>query len=110
MSKAGYIYVLELLDDCWYVGWSADTPTRIASHFLGSGAKWTQLHKPLRIEEVRPGDKHLETLITIALMCRYGWEKVRGGSYVNVEMSAPPACIATAQRYGDHPRGARKDE
>ena len=110
MSKPGFIYVLQLEDDCWYVGWSADLQTRIASHFLGSGAKWTQLHKPLRIEEVRPGDKQLETLMTIALMCRYGWAKVSGGSYVNVEMFAPRACIATAQRYVDHQRGATKDE
>ena len=109
MSKPGYIYVLALEDDCWYVGWSADTQTRIASHFLGSGAKWTQLHRPIRIEEVRLGDKHLETLITIAMMCRHGWEKVRGGSYVNVEMLAPPAAIQTAQRYVDNPRG-KKDE
>jgi len=109
-NKQGYIYVLACEGGYWYVGYSEDTQTRIASHFLGSGAKWTILHKPIRIEEVRPGDRHLETLITISLMCRYGWEKVRGGSYVNVEMSAPPACIATAQRYADKPRGGKREE
>ena len=110
MSKQGFIYVLSCEGGYWYVGYSEDTQTRIASHFLGSGAKWTQLHKPARIEEVRPGDRHLETLITISLMCRYGWEKVRGGSYVNVEMAGPPACIATAQRYVDKPRGRKEEE
>ena len=110
MSKPGYIYVLSCEGGFWYVGYSEDTPTRIASHLPGRGAKWTQLHRPVGVGEVRAGDRHLETLITISLMCRYGWEKVRGGSYVNVEMSGPPACIATAQRYVDKPRGKKEEE
>ena len=56
------------------------------------------------------GDKHPETLITISLMCRFGWEKVRGGSYVTVEMSGPPACIATALRYVERPRGKKEED
>jgi len=41
----------------------------------------------------------LETCMTVAMMCRYGWEKVRGGSYCNVEMNKAPACISKAQHY-----------
>ena len=33
--NAGYVYVLKLQDDCWYVGYSADPETRIASYFFG---------------------------------------------------------------------------
>ena len=107
MDKRGYIYILELEDGCFYVGFSEDTQTRVASHFLGSGAKWTKLHKPTRVVEVRPGDRHLETLVTIGMMCKHGFEKVRGGAYTNVEMNAPPACIATAKKYAENPRGRR---
>ena len=91
--------VLELEGGNWYVGWSADIQTRIASHFLGAGAKWAQVHKPLAVHSVRPGDTHLETLTAIALMATHGWEKVRGGSYCTVDMVKCPACIAKAIHY-----------
>ena len=99
MEKQGHVYVLELEGGCFYVGWSADIQTRIASHFLGSGARWTQLHKPVAVHSARPGDKHLETLTAIALMATHGWEKVRGGSYCIVDMPKPPACISKALHY-----------
>ena len=99
MEKQGHIYVLELQDSCIYVGWSNDVQTRIASHFCNGGSKWTQLHKPISVVSVRPGDTLLETCTTIALMCRYGYEKVRGGSYCNVEMLKAPACITKAQHF-----------
>ncbi len=47
----------------------------------------------------------LETCTTVAMMCRYGWERVRGGSYCTVEMSKPPACIAKAQHYATFKSG-----
>jgi len=106
MEKPGHVYVLELEGGHWYVGWSADIQTRIASHFLGAGAKWTQQFKPLAVHSVRPGDTLLETLTTIAMMCEKGWEKVRGGSYCHVEMPMKPRCIAKAMHYAAY----RKDE
>lgn len=98
----GHVYVLQLSHGCWYVGWSADIQTRIASHFLGAGAKWTQLHKPLAVYSVKPGDTLLETLTTIGMMCTHGWEKVRGGSYCTIEMTKPPACISKAMHYASY--------
>ena len=99
MDKEGFVYVLQLEGDNWYVGWSADLHTRIASHFLGAAAKWTKLHKPVMVHSVRPGNTTLENCITVQLMCQHGWEKVRGGSYTNVEMEKPPACISKAMHY-----------
>ena len=97
----GFVYVLACADLCWYVGYSADAniQTRIASHFLGAGSKWTQLHRPLSVISVQPGDTLLETCVTIALMCQHGWERVRGGSYCTIEMTKPPACINKATHY-----------
>ena len=51
---------------------------------------------------VKPGDTLLETCITISLMCKYGWERVRGGSYCNVEMQKAPACITKAMHYATY--------
>ena len=102
MEKQGHVYVLELEGGCFYVGWSADIQTRIASHFLGAGAKWTQLHKPIAVNSVRPGDTLLETLTTVALMCVHGYEKVRGGTYCHVEMPKPPACISKATHFASY--------
>ena len=98
MGKEGFVYV-QLEGDNWYVGWSADLHTRIASHFLGAAAKWNKLHKPIMVHSVRPGSTLLENCITVQLMCKHGWEKVRGGSYTNVEMEKPPACISKAMHY-----------
>ena len=99
MEKQGFVYILELEAHNWYVGFTQDLFVRIASHFLGAGAKWTQLHKPISVHMVRPGDTLLETCITIALMCKHGWEKVRGGSYTTVEMLKCPAAITKAMHY-----------
>ena len=99
MEKQGFVYILELEGGNWYVGWSADLHTRIASHFLGAGSKWTQLHRPVDVHSVKPGCTLPETCMTVAMMCRYGWERVRGGSYCTVDMTKPPACIAKAAHY-----------
>ena len=102
MEKQGYVYILELENHNWYIGFSQDIQTRLASHFLGAGSKWTQLHKPISVHTVKPGDTLLETCITISLMCKYGFEKVRGGSYCNVEMAKAPACITKANHYASY--------
>lgn len=104
-NKSGHVYVLELEGANWYVGWSQDINTRIASHFLGAGAKWTQLYKPIAVHSVRPGTPLLETAVTVAMMTQYGWERVRGGSFCNVEMTKPPACIGKAMHYASYKTG-----
>ena len=96
---SGVVYTLELQDACWYVGWTKDPATRIASHFLGAGSRWTLLHRPVAVTSVTIGDELMENLTTIALMCKHGWENVRGGNYCAVNMLAPPACIRTAMHY-----------
>lgn len=103
----GFVYVLELEQSKWYVGFSRDTQTRIASHFLGCGALWTQKYKPLRVTEVRPGDEHLENLVTVALMCQHGSQNVRGGDYCAVDdANRTPPCIQRALHLGKRKREA----
>ena len=90
-SPGGVTAELELEDRCFYVGHSLDVETRIAAHFLGNGAgaKWTNLHRPLRVLSVVPGDTLLENLTTIALMVQHGHECVRGGKWCALEHKCP---------------------
>ena len=52
----GYVYVLKLQDECLYVGYTANPEIRLATHFLGRGAQWTVLHKPVGIKNIQPGN------------------------------------------------------
>ena len=100
----GWVYVLRLEDDCWYVGYSADLETRIAQHFLGSGVVWTRLHAHVGVENVQRGDVHLETAVTVALMAKYHWKKVRGGKYMQAAMlQAPPPILKAYSRKPPRP-------
>jgi hypothetical protein len=78
------VYVLELMDNNWYVGLSAIRclEERLRSHFAGTGCAWTKLHAPLRcVERILNGDTFLENSVTKKYMHKYGIAKVRGGSY-----------------------------
>ncbi len=79
------VYVLKLEQDNWYVGITYNLNLRMAQHWTGQGAKWTQLHKPISIEAVHyPASKEMENRITTEYMEKYGGDKVRGGSYCRV--------------------------
>lgn len=81
----GGVYVLGLEGGNFYVGHTSNIDKRIAEHFGGLGSEWTKLHHPISIIETRQGgDLTLEENMTIDLMCKYGWEKVRGGPWVEV--------------------------
>ena len=82
------VYILELQDECYYVGFSQDPSTRIAEHFLGRGALWAKLHPPKRVRSVIPGGKELEDPTTILTMLQYGWRSTRGGSWWCSHMTA----------------------
>ena len=100
----GHVYVLALEGGNFYVGWSAAVSGRIASHFLGAGSKWTMKHKPLTVVSVQPGSTVLESCVTMALMCKHGWEKVRGGAWTAVDLKKP-ACLAKAQHFAQIRQG-----
>ncbi len=92
----GFVYVLDLADDCTYVGYTGDPEVRISSHFLGRGAGWTRAHAPVGIRSIQRGDERLENCLTLALMAKHGWRKVRGGRWLDVNMTAPPPPIRKA--------------
>ena len=90
------VYTLELEGGRYYVGYSDDVPRRIAEHFMGRGSGWTRTHAPVRVLDVVAGDKNLENATTIALMCRFGWRNVRGGSWCGIELRTMPTPLARA--------------
>jgi predicted GIY-YIG superfamily endonuclease len=82
------IYVLRLEGGRYYVGKSDDVMNRYSQHLKGSGSAWTRKHKPIALEKtfenVSPCQ---EDSITKEYMSKHGIDKVRGGSYVEVELS-----------------------
>ena len=101
-SVEGHVYVLKLESGKFYVGYSREVETRIASHFLGSGAKFTQKHRPLEVVLVKHGDLLLENVTTIALMAKHGYQNVRGGKHCKLDLQSPPASLAKAMKYATH--------
>jgi len=77
------VYVLELEDDCWYVGITHNLNMRYAQHLSGDGAVWTKMHPPKRIHAVYTEDASfkLENEVTRKLIDVYGVDKVRGGAW-----------------------------
>ena len=82
------IYILRLEGGHYYIGKSDNVAARYQQHLNGKGSAWTRKYAPVSlvktIESASPFD---EDKITKEYMAKYGIEKVRGGSYVEVELS-----------------------
>ncbi len=79
-----FIYVLELEDECMYIGQTSDPETRFEAHRDGKGAAWTRLHAMRYVRDIRPavGEPGLdEDYETRKWMFKRGIDKVRGGAY-----------------------------
>lgn len=77
-----YIYVLKLADQCWYVGRTEriDVALRIDEHGAHAGSAWTRLHRPIRVDLVRPNAKATDEMaLVVEYMRQYGIDRVRGG-------------------------------
>lgn len=83
------IYVLELLDGNYYVGYSSDDKieNRINKHFKGQGSMWTKKYQPISVIKIIDGDKITERDITIEYMKKYGFNKVRGAGWTAVNLN-----------------------
>lgn len=78
-------YVLLLEGDNIYVGTSTQLHNRLNSHWNGIGAKWTMLHKPVKVIGIHAGGFEKEQQLTLLCRDKYGVEKVRGAGYVSLE-------------------------
>jgi len=85
------VYVLELEGGYYYVGKSVNVDKRFMEHTAGEGkgSSWTSKHEPIRILERKEAKTVFdEDSKTLELMEKYGIDRVRGGSYTAVELSA----------------------
>ncbi|MFD1455832.1 GIY-YIG nuclease family protein [Levilactobacillus lanxiensis] len=48
-TKLYYFYVLLCADNSLYGGFTTDVAKRFATHLAGKGAKYTKVHRPLKI-------------------------------------------------------------
>ena len=84
-----FIYILKLKNDKYYIGKSNTPFQRIQTHFEGNGSSWTKKYPPKEIYQVIPEcDDYDENKYTQIYMDKYGIENVRGGSYVQIKLSA----------------------
>jgi predicted GIY-YIG superfamily endonuclease len=82
------IYVLKLVDNRYYIGKSKNVESRYKKHCDGYGSAWTSTYRPIAIEKIIYNVSAFdEDKITKEYMCEYGIDNVRGGSYVEVELS-----------------------
>ena len=89
----GVVYVLQLKDGNYYIGWSENIEDRIVSHFTGAGSEFTKKHPPEKVLDVRAGGKLLEKLVTLEMMCQKGWQNVRGGPWTATDLKSPPVAL-----------------
>jgi hypothetical protein len=82
------IYILRLQEGKYYVGKTDDVAKRYQQHLKGYGSAWTKKYKPIsiarQIENASPfdEDRYVKEYINV-----YGIQNVRGGSYVQIELS-----------------------
>ena len=82
------IYVVRLEGGKYYIGKSNNIITRYHQHINGSGSSWTRKYKPVALEKtIENASSFEEDKVTKEYMSKYGIDNVRGGSYVEMELS-----------------------
>ncbi len=94
-EHVGWIYVLELEQKKYYVGYTERPDyARLEEHFgddKSKKSKWTAKYKPIDVLRFDPGTLQDEDTMTLECMRQYGWWNVRGGQWCEVNMTEPPA-------------------
>jgi predicted GIY-YIG superfamily endonuclease len=80
---SAYVYTLNLKGGAKYVGYTQNPKKRLAEHFSGNGAQWTQKYQPISVNSIQkvsnvPYAKKLETIIYFRMKEYHGTSKVRG--------------------------------
>jgi putative endonuclease len=44
-----YVYIVECADGSLYTGWSIDVEARVKAHNAGRGARYTKMHRPVKL-------------------------------------------------------------
>lgn len=82
------IYILKLEGGRYYIGKTNNIEQRKKQHINGTASAWTKKYKPVSVEKIIPNASHFdEDKYTKEYMSKYGIDKVRGGSYVEIELA-----------------------
>lgn len=80
-----HVYVLELENNCFYVGSCQRLGKSLGEHFNGKSIAWTRDNRVVKVCElitIKPGAGsylELKNRLVTDYIRQYGWEKVRGG-------------------------------
>jgi predicted GIY-YIG superfamily endonuclease len=86
------IYILRLEGGRYYVGKTDNLEKRKQQHINGTASAWTKKYKVVSVDKIIPNSSHFdEDKYTKEYMSKYGIDKVRGGSYTQINLD-------TAQR------------
>jgi predicted GIY-YIG superfamily endonuclease len=82
------VYVLLCEKNRYYVGKTdRSIEDRIEEHFNKCGSEWTRKYKPIKAVEIKKeADEFDEDKYTKMYMKKYGIDKVRGGTYTQIEL------------------------
>lgn len=80
-KSVGIVYVLQLEEGKYYVGWTDNLIGRMTQHWEGHGAKWTMKYPPLKCLWLTKGDTALETKVVMKCRKMWGEDNVRGGPW-----------------------------
>jgi hypothetical protein len=81
------IYILKLKDGNYYVGKTNNVEKRFLEHMSGKGSVWTIKYEPIEIEKVIPNSSPFdEDRYVKEYMYKFGFNKVRGGTYVTEKL------------------------
>ena len=82
------IYILRLQGGKYYVGKTDDVDRRYQQHVKGYGSAWTKKYKPISIaKQIANASPFDEDRYVKEYMNIFGIQNVRGGSYVQIELS-----------------------
>ena len=81
------IYVIICENKKYYVGSTKNMKKRFLEHVHGRGAKFTQMHKPIRYNILEHCDKFVhkkEHEWTVKYVLEHGFRNVRGGNWLSM--------------------------
>lgn len=82
------LYILRLQGGRYYIGKSNNVENRYKQHVNGQGSSWTKKYPPISLERtIDNASPFDEDKVTKEYMLKHGIDKVRGGSYTEVELS-----------------------
>ncbi len=82
------IYILELEDNKYYVGFTTNLEKRLQTHKKRLGTSWTVKYKFIKIHEIiENGTLENEDYYTKKYMEKFGVNNVRGGTYTRIYLN-----------------------